>query len=69
MQIARDMTSRPGVGTLMYMGEDPAPPALPSKRTMAIAGAAIWAAGGMIGVPKTLRTVAGIGAVWAYLTR
>lgn len=69
MQITRDMTSRPGVGTLMYMGEDPAPPQFPTKTQMAYAGAAVWAAGGFIGVPKTLRTVAGIGALWAYLTR
>lgn len=68
MQITRDMTQRPGVGTLMYMGEDPPLRAeLAGRKTQIIAGgAALWALGGFVGAPKVLRTAGGIAALAAY---
>lgn len=53
MQISRDLTRRPGVGTLMYMGDDPAPsspalpqiPAIPPIVTAGAAAAVYWGRG------------------------
>ena len=38
MQFSRDLTERPGVGTLMYMGEEPVVPSSPSPVARAIVG-------------------------------
>lgn len=72
MQISRDMTSRPGVGTLMYMGEDSPVQSVKAelaarKKMIVYGGAAIWALGGGKLIPRPVAKVAGIGALAAFL--
>ncbi len=70
MQISRDLTQRPGVGTLMYMGDDPAPsspaiPQIPPIVSVGAAAAVYWGRG--------LLRMAGLGVLgvqaYRYLKR
>ena len=73
MQISRDLTERPGVGTLMYMGQDEALAAQPTSTGARIAAGVIGALAIRYSLHMTKQdsgiagAAAGIGGAYALL--